>query len=112
MGSELRITSSADSLHLGAKLHSDYRFKRYVIDSKCGGYIIETKKGYIGMASDRVRNGDAVCVLFGCLVPLIMRRDGDCWTLVQSSYVHGLMEGEAMEQLREGKLRKQEFKIR
>jgi len=112
MGSELRITSSADSLHLGAKLHNDYRFKRYVIDSKCGGHIIETKKGYIGMASDRVRNGDAVCVLFGCLVPLIMRRDGDCWTLVQSSYVHGLMEGEAMEQLREGKLRKQEFKIR
>jgi len=78
------------------------RLRRCGINDLSGGYIIETETGFIGMASDRVQKGDAVCVLFGCRAPLIMRQEGNCWTLIQSAYVCGLMAGEAIEQFRNG----------
>jgi hypothetical protein len=110
-GNQAQKLTRKDDFDQGAKSQGGYRLSRISVNNKCGGYVVETETGFIGMASDRVRKGDAVCVLFGCSAPLIMRQQEDHWTLVQACYVEGLMDGEVVQQLRDGKLRKQEFRI-
>jgi hypothetical protein len=86
-------------------------------ESKARGPVIEsfksivpnhaffvTKKGYIGMGPLDTRPGDQVWVLYGGLVPFVLRgvgadkRNGEAreFTLVGDAYVHGVMDGEAV----------------
>ena len=63
--------------------------------------LITTEKGYIGLAPETVRQGDTLAILFGCSVPMILRRELEgsedgAWRVVGECYVHGLMDGEAM----------------
>ena len=74
--------------------------------------FFKTKKGYIGFGPPETRIGDRVCVILGSSVPLVLRparapkfpsflggtisRDSPCFTLVGYSYVHGIMDGEAI----------------
>ncbi|KAK1447352.1 hypothetical protein CMEL01_09191 [Colletotrichum melonis] len=61
--------------------------------------FFRSKEGRFGWAIDGVREGDLVVVLYGCDYPIIIRDDeqkksriiGDC-------YIHGLMDGEPMEE--------------
>jgi hypothetical protein len=36
--------------------------------------LIKTKKGNLGLVSEEVREGDLICILYGCTVPVILRR--------------------------------------
>lgn len=58
--------------------------------------LMVTRRGEVGMAPCRTRVGDAVVVLFGCSIPLVLRRVGamEAWQVVGEAYVHGLMNGE------------------
>lgn len=58
--------------------------------------LMVTKKGYIGMAPCRARIGDVVAVLFGCSIPLVLRRVGvrEAWCVIGEAYVDGFMLGE------------------
>ncbi|KAF4778821.1 hypothetical protein HER10_EVM0010933 [Colletotrichum scovillei] len=61
--------------------------------------FFRSKGGRFGWAVDGVKEGDLVVVLYGCDYPIIIREGeqkksriiGDC-------YIHGLMDGEAMEE--------------
>ncbi|PGH27123.1 hypothetical protein AJ80_01079 [Polytolypa hystricis UAMH7299] len=56
-----------------------------------------TQKGYMGIGPKgrtRVRVGDKVSILGGGFTPFILRRVEDYYTLVGESYIHGIMEGE------------------
>ncbi|KAF2454933.1 heterokaryon incompatibility protein-domain-containing protein [Lineolata rhizophorae] len=66
----------------------------------CGGRrFFLTSKGYMGVGPPTLRDGDRVCVLYGGIVPFLLRlRDGH-WKLVGEAYVHGLMDGEAVDSL-------------
>ncbi|KAJ4297772.1 hypothetical protein N0V90_005667 [Kalmusia sp. IMI 367209] len=59
--------------------------------------LMVTAGGHVGMAPCRGRTGDAVVVLFGCSIPLVLRRvgAGEAWVVVGEAYVHGYMNGEA-----------------
>jgi hypothetical protein len=60
--------------------------------------LIETKRGYLGLATDLLDEGDLVCVIGGAQVPLISRdRTGDTCRFVGECYVHGIMDGEAVQ---------------
>lgn len=61
-----------------------------------------TKQGYFGIGTQCLREGDSVWLVSGCRVPLILRRvqDSDRYRLVGGSYLHGFMDGEALD--REG----------
>jgi Heterokaryon incompatibility protein (HET) len=36
--------------------------------------LIKTEKGALGLASDKVREGDKICIIYGCTVPIILRK--------------------------------------
>ncbi|KAH9206467.1 heterokaryon incompatibility protein-domain-containing protein [Leptodontidium sp. 2 PMI_412] len=36
--------------------------------------LIKTEKGNLGLASNKVQKGDIVCIIYGCTVPLILRK--------------------------------------
>jgi len=74
-----------------------HRVSRILVNSLSGGHLIETENGLFGMASGLVQKGDAVCVLFGCPIPIILRKMGENWVIVQSCYVYGFDEGSSLE---------------
>jgi len=65
----------------------------------------------MGIGSRKMQTGDEVCVLFGGEVLFILRSVLDHYWLVGECYVHGLMQGEAMEQWKAGKLKDQWFEL-
>lgn len=56
--------------------------------------IIRTVKGYIGLAPETTKKGDTITLLEGGRLPLILRRNGEHWSIVGDCYIHGLMNGE------------------
>lgn len=79
----------------------------------CYQTLFRTKRGYLGMGSYGPRPGDLVCVFFGGALPFILRQrnGGDGYELVGSAYVHGVMNGEAIDMFHKGKLSAQSFDI-
>ncbi|KAK4098446.1 hypothetical protein N658DRAFT_223308 [Parathielavia hyrcaniae] len=59
--------------------------------------LMVTRNGRVGMASERVRKGDLVVVLFGCSVPVLLRPSGDegesAFALVGKCLLDGFMNG-------------------
>ncbi len=66
--------------------------------------FIITDNYYMGLAPLKAQRGDLVCVLFGCSVPVILRKGKGVTTFVGESYVHGLMFGAAINAAREGRM--------
>lgn len=69
--------------------------------------LMVTEKGFLGMAPTAAQKGDTVCVLYGCSVPVALRRYGDqdeslnLYRFVGECYMDGLMDGEALTSGRE-----------
>ena len=55
-------------------------------------------QGYLVMGPRACELGDRVCILYGCLVPVILRQigDGERYRFMGECYVHGMMDGEAI----------------
>jgi hypothetical protein len=68
--------------------------------------------GCIGLAPIRARQGDVVCLLLGCSVPVLLREGDDGKvTFVGEGYVQGFMDGEAIAVIKAGKIEKKEWRI-
>lgn len=71
-----------------------------------------TSKGYYVLGPKIIQNGDIVCVLFGGKMPFCLRPlENGNYHLVGECYVHGLMEGQAIEDLRQGHYSETNFEI-
>lgn len=59
-----------------------------------------SRNGRIGMAAAKAVKGDLICLVFGCSVPLILRRKKDKpeFTIIGECYLDGCMNGQATEQ--------------
>ncbi|KND94197.1 Heterokaryon incompatibility protein 6, OR allele, partial [Tolypocladium ophioglossoides CBS 100239] len=66
------------------------RYRRFGVTQRAVYYV---------MGPDRMDEGDAVVVLHGGRTPFVLRRQdgGDWWVLVGECYVHGIMNGEALQ---------------
>lgn len=75
--------------------------------------IVITEKGYVGQTvyPRRVKAGDVVCVLLGCSVPMVLRPVANHFEVIGDIYLHGIMYGEAMKALEEGKVQLQDFEL-
>ncbi|KAJ9606313.1 hypothetical protein H2200_009274 [Cladophialophora chaetospira] len=57
-----------------------------------------TAKGYIGMGPFDMNEGDVIAIIIGVEVPIILRESSDgTYQIVGEAYVHGIMDGEAMD---------------
>ena len=63
-----------------------------------GTSLCRTASGYLSWIPPRARSGDYICILAGATCPFVVRErpEGD-YTLVGSAYVHGIMDGEALD---------------
>jgi len=62
------------------------------------GCLFTTTSGYIASATMEVQSGDVVCILFGCLLPLVLRPQNDgTYIIVDAAYVEEIMEGEFLQ---------------
>ena len=66
--------------------------------------LMITDGGCVGMVPCRARQGDAVAILFGCSIPLILRKVPlrEAWQIIGEAYVHGNMNGEVAELIKDG----------
>ncbi len=58
--------------------------------------------GYIGLAPIRAQIGDQVCILYGCSVPVVLRKEDGYAKLIGEAYCHGLMDGRAVAMVEDG----------
>jgi len=66
----------------------------------------------LGLVWSGARPKDIVCVLMGCSVPVILRKEGQQYVLRGESYIHGIMDGQAMKGLESGLYALQDFAIK
>jgi hypothetical protein len=83
------------------RLPSHWRSRRF----------ITTTKGFAGLAPVSCRSGDVICVILGCRTPIILRPVDEHFEIVGEAYVHGVMKGESMVDLEEGKYVLTDFEI-
>jgi hypothetical protein len=54
-------------------------------------------KGFVGLAPNHALPGDKICLILGAIVPYVLRAREEGFQLVGEAYVHGIMDGEAMD---------------
>jgi hypothetical protein len=73
--------------------------------------LFMTGKGYFGLGPQTIAKDDVICVLYGCQVPVVLRKDGENYRLVGECFVLGPMNGEAIEWVKEEKAQVTTFRI-
>lgn len=73
--------------------------------------LFVTSRGYMGLGSLRVEIGDTICVLPGCDVPVIMRKNDGHYLHQGECFVLGIMDGEVMDSLDKGTVSLEEIEI-
>ncbi len=76
--------------------------------------LIVTTENEIGAAPEEAENGDLVCVLVGCSVPVVLRKlpGTDEYEFIGECYFHGFMDGEAIALRDKGVLESRNFVLR
>ena len=66
-----------------------------------------TRSGYMGLVPDGARAGDWVCMLLGGKVLYVLREaESNQYRMAGECYMHGLMDGQSLDMLRSGGVRK------
>jgi hypothetical protein len=85
-----------DSIPLKSGRRSFYsRFHDTTV--KMARRFVVLDNGRFGTAPMRARQGDSVCILFGCSVPVVLRQQNDeqTYTVIGERYIDNCMNGEA-----------------
>jgi hypothetical protein len=105
MAMESALLSVGDRINLTA-------FITRVRDCTRHRRLASTNRGRLGLVRSKVRLGDLIVVLLGCSVPVVLRKSGQQYVLFGETYIHGIMNGEAMRDLDLGLYSMQEFAIK
>lgn len=73
-------------------------FPNEILRSVRGRRLFRTEQGLIGLGPRTLRPGDSVCIFFGSAVPYVLRPVGDHFLFLGECCVHGIMNGEALEE--------------
>ena len=75
----------------------------------------------LGLAPEKTKKRDLICILYGCSVPVVLRKhhagkSDEHYTFIGECYVHGIMEGEGFDLIRRriesDTIPKQDFELR
>jgi hypothetical protein len=60
--------------------------------------LMVSKDGFLGMAPDKAKKGDLICIIFGCNVPVVLREaaNGKAFVFIGECFVDEYMSGEAV----------------
>lgn len=91
-----RSVRSVDVKDFETDLEADNPDATYALASmmKSGHHrtVFVTTRGYMGLGTDNVKPGDAVCILFGGTVPFVLRPEAHFWRFVGDAFVEDVME--------------------
>jgi Heterokaryon incompatibility protein (HET) len=60
--------------------------------------LVRLKDGSLGLVPNRTILWDQICILFGCDVPVVLRRLNDnTWKIIGEAFIYGVMDGEAID---------------
>ena len=81
-------------------IHDSFYGRFFDIIERMSLRLMTSRDGRIGMAPQNAMKGDLVCILWGCNVPVLLRRSEheDQFIVVGECFLDGCMEGEALEQ--------------
>jgi len=82
------------------------------IDSAINGRRIARLGSALALVPETVKRGDEVFVLFGGQVLYVLRPVSSHYEFIGECYVHGLMDGDALQRLKSGSARIQTIRIR
>ena len=69
---------------------------RACIEVTYGKRLAILEGGYMGLVPGHAAVGDFACILFGCSLPIMLRKDDDHYILVGESYFHGVTDGDVI----------------
>lgn len=81
-------------------------------DMRRQSQTFQTTSRHIGLGPVEIQPGDQICVLFGARLPFPIRKPDKHWLWVGECFLHGLMNGEAIERWKDGNLQAQTFQFR
>jgi hypothetical protein len=94
---------------VNTKENAEWGLEIWTLQMSTNRRLLVTNDGYIGLGPIKARQGDHVCILYGCSVPAILREINGGFSLIGEAYVHGCMDGEALTLVNEGKLSEKEW---
>ncbi|KAE9362607.1 hypothetical protein N431DRAFT_433633 [Stipitochalara longipes BDJ] len=68
-----------------------------------------SRQGYMGLLPFAAEEGDYICILYGCAVPLIVRPTSSGTILIGEAYVYGMMCGEMIEKVNGKEFQEEDF---
>ncbi|KAK3354048.1 heterokaryon incompatibility protein-domain-containing protein [Lasiosphaeria hispida] len=86
-------------------------FRKATLSLCRGREFAVTGEGYFAMVPQEAREGDLVCVVFGCPIPMLLRKVGPSYVVVGEVAAYGMMQGEMMEEVRAGRLVAEDFEL-
>jgi hypothetical protein len=100
IGREIASDGASCSKPVDAKRIKDYSYSVLSLCTK--RTFITTTTGYFGLAPQKTKAGDLVCIVYGADVAFILRKPepelGDVpGSFVGEAYIHGIMQGEYLE---------------
>ncbi|KAI2624156.1 heterokaryon incompatibility protein-domain-containing protein [Hypoxylon sp. NC1633] len=86
------------SLPKASKIAKDFleRVKDVIWERKFARVQLGKGRYTYGLMPTDTKETDIICVLFGASVPVVLRPQGECFTMVGECFVYGMMEGEAV----------------
>jgi hypothetical protein len=88
------------------------RFLEAASNACVGRRLFVTESGRLGLGPGALKVGDRCCVLFGGIVPFVLRqRDNARHLLVGECYVRDVMQGEIVQKWRDGSVSTEDFCI-
>ena len=69
-----------------------------------GRKLIRTRRSFMGLGPQGCEEGDIICILYGCSVPVVLRscvtkgsKEPSFYRIIGGAYVHEMMQGEALQ---------------
>jgi hypothetical protein len=105
-GREGLYVSAADALDRKVNFGLESFKTQLVSTVRHNQRLFTTKNEFLGLGKGNSAPGDLICILVGCSVPVILRQVAGAaredYVLIGESYIHGLMDGEAVDRVDAG----------
>ncbi|KAL2068966.1 hypothetical protein VTL71DRAFT_15304 [Oculimacula yallundae] len=110
--SDLAVSEGSESVAEEDATGDADRYLRHVQEYGRNRKFFITEEGRMGLGPKGILPGDTVCILFGGDTPYVLRKKDKCWQFIGECYVHGIMKGEAVRDLKGGVDEGEVFEIR